>query len=389
MIADPVGDRIARCGQLGVEVDDGLDGDLGAGVGAPGLELVEEDEALAFLEASGGPEHRLPTVGVAAKWAWSTTSRAAGSRPVPAPQSGPGEEVEGGLGAGEVTEGLGPPGVERLGRAEGLLQLRHRGRGLGRGRGRRQGRCRPRRAGSRRSGRRRCAMVGVTRVDREVPVLGISSRIGRGELEPLDGLGDEPVELRGADPSRPRRRPGSRSTAAASAVRAGDVWMVASATSRARHGGTPPGLHLRPEPGEAVAELEGVTDELLRRGRGDARGRRRARRRRTPRPAGSPGPAMGSSCSQPPMVNDAAEWIDSGGWRSAQRAATSRRSGRPRSSVALRPRGASASRAGGGEVVASACRPSLRAVSIMCSILAGGHRQSAATANGHLWRGSR
>ena len=39
--------------------------------------------------------------------------------------------------------------------------------------------------------------------------------------------------------------------------------------------------------------------------------------------SGQPSPAMGSSCSQPGTVNAAAEWIDSGGWRSAHRAARS------------------------------------------------------------------
>ena len=39
--------------------------------------------------------------------------------------------------------------------------------------------------------------------------------------------------------------------------------------------------------------------------------------------SGQPWPAMGSSCSLPGRVNAAAEWIDSGGCRSAQRAASS------------------------------------------------------------------
>ena len=45
--------------QLGGEVDDGLDGDLRAGVTAPALDLVEQGEALAFLEATRGTEDRL------------------------------------------------------------------------------------------------------------------------------------------------------------------------------------------------------------------------------------------------------------------------------------------------------------------------------------------
>ena len=41
--------------------------------------------------------------------------------------------------------------------------------------------------------------------------------------------------------------------------------MVASATRRARQAGTAPDVDLRPQPREAVAQLEGVADELLRR----------------------------------------------------------------------------------------------------------------------------
>jgi len=53
---------------------------------------------------------------------------------------------------------------------------------------------------------------------------------------------------------------------------------------------------------------------------------------------GHPCPAMGSSCSHPRAVNAAAEWIDSGGCRSAHAAASSRRSAAARSSVAFRAR---------------------------------------------------
>ena len=56
---------------------------------------------------------------------------------------------------------------------------------------------------------------------------------------------------------------------AASRVRAGAAWMVASATVRARQAGTRAGVDLGPEAWEAVAELEGVADELLRRQRRD------------------------------------------------------------------------------------------------------------------------
>ena len=62
---------------------------------------------------------------MASKWAWTTTSRAAG-RPSwsVAPVSPWLEQIERGLGAGEVAEGLRAAYVERLGRAECLLQRR-------------------------------------------------------------------------------------------------------------------------------------------------------------------------------------------------------------------------------------------------------------------------
>ncbi len=50
---------------------------------------------------------------------------------------------------------------------------------------------------------------------------------------------------------------------------------------------------------------------------------------------GQPWPAMGSSCSHPGTVKVAAVWMDSGGWRSAHRAARSSWSAAARSSAAL------------------------------------------------------
>ena len=100
----------------------GLIGDLGAGVGAPAPDLVEQEQPLAFLEASGGTEDgRLSRRRVASKWAWSTTSRAARQVLVGSVGSGNSGEVEGGLGTGQVAEGLGAAYVEGLGGSEGLL----------------------------------------------------------------------------------------------------------------------------------------------------------------------------------------------------------------------------------------------------------------------------
>ena len=108
----------------------------------------------------------------------------------------------------------------------------------------------------------------------------------RREVEPLDRLGDEPVELGGPD------LPATAATWA-STQRGGLAQGGGGVDGGLRDEPGPPGRHrpgvdLAPEPGEAVAELEGMPDQLLRRRRRDARARRRARRRRTPPPAGSP-----------------------------------------------------------------------------------------------------
>ena len=98
-------------------------------------------------------------------------------------------------------------------------------------------------------------------VDGQVAVLRISRRISGGEVVPLDRLRHEPVELRGTD--LPATAATWASTnAAASTVSAGDVWIVVSATARARHAGTRPDCTW-PRAGEAVAQLEGVTDEFF------------------------------------------------------------------------------------------------------------------------------
>ena len=147
-------------------------------------------------------------------------------------------EVERGLGAGEVAEGSGTAHVQRRIRAEGLQRRGAVGEGpvevegvgdveLG---------LEPHRA-------REVHLVVVDRrvagVDMEVAVLRIRGRVGPGEVVALDRLSDEPVQLRGTDPTRDRgdlgvhERRGLR-------VSEGVVWMVTSATVRARHAGTRP-----------------------------------------------------------------------------------------------------------------------------------------------------
>ena len=262
---------VARRGLLLVEVDDGLDGDLGAGVGAPGFQLVEQEKPLALLEPAGRTEDRGVAgqagveVGVEDDFArggevwsryagsfltgysttsrvtcWSTTSRVV--------------EVERGLRPREVTERLGPTCVERLLRTEGLL----RGGAVG------EGLVEVEAVGEvdlglepHGPGEVDVLVVDrdVARVDVEVAVLRVRGRVGLGEVVALDGLRDEPVELRGTDLPRhggdlgvdetrppppsapdssgwsPRRRPGPARPAP---VRRGPAPRVAAGGGAAR-----------------------------------------------------------------------------------------------------------------------------------------------------------
>ncbi len=109
---------------------------------------------------------------------------------------------------------------------------------------------------------------GVARVDVEVAVLRIRGRVDVGEVVAPDRLGDEPVQLRRTDPTgdggdlRVDERRGF----------AGQRGGGVDGDLRDRRGPPrrdPSGLDLRPQPREAVAQLEGVADELLRRGRRD------------------------------------------------------------------------------------------------------------------------
>ena len=178
-----------------------------------------------------------------------------------------GVEVEGGLRAGEVAESGGATGIERRIRAEGL----QRGGAVGEraveveGVGDVELGLHPHGAGV-------VDVVvvdrGVAGVDVEVPVLRIRGRVEPGEVEPLDGLGDEPVQLRRTDP--PGDRGDLRVDERCCLDRQGGRGVDGDLRDRAgpprRH---PTGLHLRPQSGEAVAQLEGVADELLRRRRRD------------------------------------------------------------------------------------------------------------------------
>ena len=123
VVADPVRDGVPGRGERRVEVDDGLDGDLGPGVGAPGAgpgrggSGVGLPRAVRWARTRSSGAVASPSVH-AVKWAWRTTSRATGSPSRPGPGLGRGagvavgEEVEGGLGAGEVAECGGAAGVE-------------------------------------------------------------------------------------------------------------------------------------------------------------------------------------------------------------------------------------------------------------------------------------
>ena len=154
--------------------------------------------------------------------------------------------------------------------------------------------------------------------------------------------------------------------AAASRVSAGVEWMVTSATRRARQAGTRPAWTCAHSRGRrwrssrawptsffaAVVEMPRTVPSSA---------------RQNSATSGAPSPAMGSSCSQPGTVNVAAEWIDSGGCRSAHRAAVTRRSAAARCSAAFCCR-ASVSRS---EAVRSSTSPAPgpASASIMCSIL--------------------
>ena len=106
----------------------------------------------------------------------------------------------------------------------------------------------------------------VAGVDVQVAVLRIRRGVRVGEVEPLDCLGDEPVELRRAD--APGDRGDLRVDERRSLPRQGrgrvDGGLGDGPGFPRRH---PSGLHLRPQPRQAVAQLEGLPDELLRRRR--------------------------------------------------------------------------------------------------------------------------
>ena len=268
LLADPVGHLVRRGRQVGVEVDDRLDGDLGAGVGAPVLDLVEEHQPLAFLHPAGRTEHRGQPVEGGVE-VGVEHDLAGGGQPVgvTGASGALGVEVERGLGASEVTEGLRAAGGQRLARAErlprcgavGECAVEVEGVGdveLG---------LHPHRAGE-------VHVIGVdrgvARVDVEVAVLRIRSRVDRCEVEAADRLGDEPVQLRRPDP-----------TGDGGDLRVDERRCFAGQRGGGVDGGLrdrtrpprrdPAGLDLRPQPRESVAQLEGVADELLRRDRRD------------------------------------------------------------------------------------------------------------------------
>ncbi|WP_235529700.1 hypothetical protein, partial [Nocardioides sp. Soil774] len=103
----------------------------------------------------------------------------------------------------------------------------------------------------------------VARVDVEVAVLRISSRVGGGEVEPLDRLGDEAVELRGPDLPGDGCDLGVDEACRVNRERGRRVDRHLGHGPRPE-GRDPPRLDLCPDSGEAVPQLEGVADELLR-----------------------------------------------------------------------------------------------------------------------------
>ena len=204
---------------------------------------------------------------MASKWACSTTSRAAGRPSTSRRRWRLGVEVEGGLGPRQVAEGSGAAGVERGRRAE---RLQARG-AVGEGAVEVEG------VGdvelglhAHRAGVVHVVVVerGVARVDVEVAVLRIRVGSKSGEVEPLDRLRDQPVQLRRTDPTGDGGDLGVDERRGLDGQGGGrvDGGLGDRAGPPRRH---PAGLDLRPQPREAVAQLEGVADELLRRGRRD------------------------------------------------------------------------------------------------------------------------
>ena len=283
------GTSYAGVGEVGVEVDDGLDGDLGPGVAAPVLDLVEQHQPLTFLQPPGRTEDRGQVVDGCVE-VGVEHDLAGGRQPVGvawrrlAPLR---VEVERGLGAGQVAEGLRAAGVQRLARTrapsavaapwvEGSVEVEGVGDvelGL-----------QPHRAGE-----VHVVVVdrGVARVDVEVAVLRIRSRVDRCEVVAPDRLRDEPVQLRRHRPDRRPRRPGRRRTRRPrGSGRGWRGWWPPRPSGPA----TPaPG---RPGPAPTAAGGGGAA-----RGRGRrassppssrSRGRHRARRGRTPPPAAHP-----------------------------------------------------------------------------------------------------
>ena len=172
-----------------------------------GLDLLEQQEALVFFQASGGPEDRLAVldggVEVGVEHDLTRDREVLAITCGSTASGGGGGEVEGGLGAGEVAEGLGPAHVQRLGRSEGFLYGCAVGEGVVEVEGVGEVEL-----GLEPHGPGEVDVVVVhgrmPRVHVQVPVLGIRSRVDLTQLETFDGVGDEAVELRGTDLPRDR-----------------------------------------------------------------------------------------------------------------------------------------------------------------------------------------
>ena len=234
----------------------------------PVLDLVEEHQPLTLLHPPGRAEHRVQPVESGVE-VGVQHDLAGGGQTLDVPCAGGalGVEVEGGLGAGEVAEGGGAAGVERGRRPEGLQARGAVGEGAVEVEG-----VGDVELGLEAHGAGVVHVVGVeggvAGVDVEVAVLRIRGRVDVGEVEPLDRLGDQPVQLRRTDPAGDGGdlgvdEPGGLDRQGRGRV---DGGLGDRAGPPRRN---PAGVDLRPQPREAVAQLEGVADELLRRGRRD------------------------------------------------------------------------------------------------------------------------
>ena len=241
-----------------------------------------------------GPNTVARSSRVASKWAWRTTSRAAGrcwrSAPAPARSSAVWVRARSprAADAAGVERRVGSEGLQRRGAVgEGPVEVEGVGDvelGL-----------EPHRAGE-------VDVVvvdrGVARVDVEVAVLRVRGRVGLGEVVALDRLRDEPVQLRRHRCDRRPRRPARRRTPRPpGSGRGSGGWWSPRPSGPAMPGPVRRGPAPTAAGGGGAARGRGRRASSPRSSR--YRGRCRARRGRTPPPAAHPHPRWAPRARSP------------------------------------------------------------------------------------------